>query len=105
MTKSKVTRVTSGTLDRSFGLDREKPIVLRFVPGDGGSIPDILELKPLRARSHRCERIAVIDVYRYALRCRVNREVLEKAREKKAKKAERLARQRQERAEKKLFES
>lgn len=49
------------------------------------------------------EKIAVLDVYRYAIRCRVGRELLEKARDRKAKKAERLARARQERAEKRLF--
>ena len=105
MTKSKVRRVTAGSLDHSFGTDNGKPIVVAFIPGDGkkNGIPDILELKPLRARRHRAERIAVIDAYRYALRCRVNLELLSKAREKKAKKAERLARERQARAEKRLF--
>src|SRR3954463_10853384 len=102
MTKTKVRRVTVGTLDRSFGPDHSKAIVVSFIPGDGAQIHDILELKPLRARSTRAEKIAVIDVYRYALKCRVNLELLSKARDKKAKKAERLARERQARAEKRL---
>jgi len=60
----------------------------------------MLELRPLGTR--RPERIAVLDVYRLALRCRVNLLVLEKARARKAAKAERLASQRQARAEKRL---
>jgi hypothetical protein len=44
-----------------------------------------------------------MDAYRWALRCRVNRTVLEKAREKKSRKAARLASLRMARAEKKLF--
>jgi len=53
--------------------------------------------------TRRAETIAVVDVYRYALRCRVNRTVLEKAREKKSRKAARLASLRVARAERKLF--
>ena len=101
MTTSKVKRLTLGTLDGSFGPDRGKRIVVSFVPGDGRGIPDTLTLRPLRTR--RAEIVAVVDVYRFAMRCRVNMTVLEKAREKKAKRAIRLAQQRQERAEKRLF--
>lgn len=49
-------------------------------------------------RTRRSETIDLVDVYRFAMRCRVGRGQLEKARERKAKKAERLARLRQERA-------
>jgi hypothetical protein len=102
MTGSKVVRVTAGDLDGTFGPDRGRRMVVAFLPGDGKGIPDIISLRPLRTR--RAEQVAVVDVYRWALKCRVNRELLEKARDRKSRKAERLARQRQERAEKKLFE-
>jgi hypothetical protein len=106
MISSKVKRVTVRPLDGSFGTDRDKRIVVTFIPGDpkDKEKPDLLELKPIRARSQRTERIAVMDVYRYAVRCRVNLEVLKKARERKSKKAERLATERLNRAEKKLRE-
>lgn len=43
-----------------------------------------LELRPEGTR--RRETIALCDIYRYAIRCRVNRELLEKARNAKANK-------------------
>ena len=91
-----VTRKTAATLDGSFGPDRHKRIILTIHPNG------LLELRPERTR--RSETIDIVDVYRFAMRCRVGRTQLEKARERKAKKAERLARQRQERAERRLFE-
>lgn len=102
MTTSRVRRLTVGGLDGTFCADAGRRVVLTFIPGDGNGIADLLELRPLRTK--RAERIAVIDVYRYALRCRVNRDVLECARQKKARKAERLASQRLDRATKRLFE-
>lgn len=94
-------RRTVVSLDGSFGPDRGRALVVRLVPGHG-EVKDMVELRPSGTR--RVERIAVHDLYRYAIRCRVGRELLEKARERKAKKAERLARERQARAERKLFE-
>lgn len=76
-----ITRKTATTLDGCFGPDRGKAIVVRLIPGDGKGIPDLMELRPERTR--RPEMITVADVYRYAIRCRVNRELLEKARAKK----------------------
>ena len=101
MTTSPVKRVTRGALDRSFGPDRGRRVIVSFIPGDGDKVADVLELRPLRTR--RAERIAVIDVYRYALRSRVNLEVLSRAREKKAARAAKLAAARVERAERRLF--
>lgn len=102
MISSKVKRVTVKALDGTFGPDRDKPLVVTFLPANGEQKHDLLEIKPLRARGFRAERIAVLDVYRYALRCRVNRELLEKARARKSKIAERRANARLARAEKKL---
>lgn len=94
-----VIRRTTGKLDGSFGPDRNKAIVVRIAPGTD-SVPDVLELRPERSR--RVERVAIIDVYRFAIRSRVNREHLEKARVSKERKAVRLAALRQQRAERKL---
>jgi hypothetical protein len=99
MVSSPVKRVSVEPLDGSFGADRGRRIVVAFVPGREG-IPDRLELRPLGTR--RAESLAVVDVYRYALRCRVGRDLLERARARKAAKAVRLAAQRQQRAERRL---
>lgn len=98
-----VVRRSQSTLDGSFGPDRGRAIVVKLVPGDGKLIDDLIELRPERTR--RIERIAVIDVYRFAVRCRAQREALEKARAAKEKKAERLARERLDRAERKFRKS
>lgn len=98
--KKPVSRRINGALDGSFGPDSDKRIVVTLLPGDGAKIHDLLELRPERTR--RAERIAVIDVYRYAIRCRVNRELLERARNRKAKHAAELAARRLASAEKRL---
>lgn len=84
------------SLDGTFGTDRGRRIYL-VIYSNG-----VIELR--LERSARRETVHVLDVYRYAVRCRVNRSLLEKAREKKEQKAARLARQRQERAERRLFQ-
>lgn len=84
-----ISRKTNTKLDGSFGPDRDKHIVVKLVPGDGKEIPDLLELRPIRTQ--RVERVAVMDVYRWAMRCRVNRELLEKARARKEVKAQQRA--------------
>jgi len=92
-----VRRLSQSRLDGSFGPDREKRIVITLHP-DGR-----LELRPECSR--RPETLHLLDAYRYAVRCRVNYAILERARKKKDAKATRLARLRQERAEKRLFEN
>lgn len=96
----KVTRVTVGTLDGFFGPDADRKVVIQFVPGDGRGIKDVLRLRPYK--TPRWETVAVIDVYRFAIRSRVNAETLARARERKAKKAERLARKRLDTAERRF---
>lgn len=96
----KVTRALVQPLDGTFCADSGKVLAARLVPGTQ-SLPDMLELWPKGTR--RVERVALADVYRYAIRCRVNRSQLEKARERKERKAARLAAARQQRAERKLF--
>jgi len=105
MVSSPVKRVSVTALDGSFGPDRERRIVVTFIPGKhcdtGPDVHDRLELRPLGTR--RAESLTVVDVYRYALRCRVGRDLLEKARARKAAKTVRLAAQRQQRAERRLL--
>lgn len=100
-----LSRKTGTELGGNFGPDRGKRLVVTLIPGrpgDGGRepIPDLIEVRPIGTR--RGERIAVMDVYQFALRCRVNRDLLTRAREAKARKAERQAADRARRAERKL---
>lgn len=82
------------TLGRDFGKDRGKKLILTLHP-DGR-----IEIRPERSR--KSESIMVIDVYRYAIKCRVLMDGLRRMLDKRARKAERLAAQRQQRAERKM---
>jgi len=82
-------RVTNSPLDGSFGPDRHRHLVVTLVPGNSKGTPDVIELRPHGTR--RSERIAVMDAYRIAIKARVNRELLEKARDRKQRKAEQRA--------------
>lgn len=79
-----VSRRCATALTPMFGGDRGRRIVITLRPGDGKLIPDLIELRPHGTR--RAESVAALDVYSWAMKCRVNRGQLEKAREKKAKK-------------------
>jgi hypothetical protein len=86
--KKTLHRATQAELTPAFGPDSGRRLVVTLHPGKGNDVKDLLELRPLGTR--RSETVALIDVYAWALRCRVNREVLEHARERKeAKKAQR----------------
>lgn len=87
--KKPVRRVSNVGLDGSFGSDRNRRIVITLIPGNGDDVPDLIELRPERTR--RAETIAVMDVYRYAVRSRVFKEKMEKGKEKEAKKRARAA--------------
>lgn len=82
--KTTVRRVTNKPLSSLFGSDKAKRIVVSLVPGNGQDVDDLIQLRP--ERTQRSEAVTVTDVYLYALRCRVNREQLERARERKEKK-------------------
>lgn len=79
--KKPVSRKCQSQLPHTFGPDRGKRVVVTLHPGRDGT-PDLIELRPERTR--RSEIVALVDVYAWAIRCRVNRGKLEKAREKKA---------------------
>ncbi len=82
---SRVTRFPFFT----YGPDRDRPFVATLAP------EDVLTLRPLRCRRESASvTIKLEDVYRYALRCRVNMTRLEQANVAKRLKAERRARRR-----------
>lgn len=95
-----VARVSQTTLDGAFGTDRGRAVVVRLVPGDGKDIDDLIELRP--AGTRRAEYVAITDVYRFALQCRANQEWARRMQERRQKKAERLARERLARAERRF---
>jgi len=90
-----VSRRSDSRLDGSFGPDRDKRIVVTLHP-DGR-----IELRPERTR--RAEVVHLVDVYRWAVRCRADQLARTKRAEKKARHDQRLADQRQRRAERRLF--
>lgn len=97
--KKPLVRGLNKVLGAGHGPDSHRRLVIRLVPGTDDT-SDLLEIWPAKTRQR--EVIAVEDVYRYAIRCRVNLQQLVKARERKAKKAERKASERIRRADRKL---
>lgn len=98
--KKKVSRVGLKSLGHSFGSDHDRRLVATLIPGNGMDVDDLLELRPHGTR--RAELVALSDIYRFAIRCRVGRCMLEKAREKKARKAEQRERAAIARADKRI---
>lgn len=87
-------RVTEGGLTGNFGADRGRQLIVSLEAGD------VIVLKPKGTR--RPETIHAFDVYRMAVRARVNRDLLEKARESKERKKARRAARRIEYVDRKL---
>jgi hypothetical protein len=76
--------ISRDPLDGSFGAPlRNRRIIVTFIPGDGSTVRDRLELRPKGTR--KAESVAVIDVYRFAMRARVQSVQLSKARERREK--------------------
>ena len=71
-------RMTRGALDSSFGKDSGRHLVAELVPGD------FLTLRPYATR-RQPETVSLFDVYSWAIRSRVSKARLKKAR--KARKA------------------
>lgn len=87
--------VTKDVCGAAFGTDKDRRLIVSLEEGD---------LVCIRlSQTRRVHKIAAKDLFHYVLRCEANRVNLERARDRKAKKAERLARARQERAERRLF--
>jgi len=95
--KKPVSRVAQTPLDGSYGADRGRRVTITLVPGNGRDLPDVMILRPSGTR--RSETIALVDVYRFAMRCRVQCATLAKARDRKAKLSERRAQRRADAAE------
>jgi len=86
---------TVSNLGHSFGGDHKARLIVSLEAGD------LIVLRP--ERTGRSVSITASDLYAYLLRCKANLAHLEKARERKEKKALRLARLRQQRAERNLL--
>lgn len=87
--------ITFAGLSCFHGPDRGRKLVVSLEPGD------LITIRP--AGTRRTHQISAFDVYAFMLRSEANRLTLERARARKAKRAARLAAQRQLRAERKLF--
>lgn len=95
MVDSPARAVTRDVLGAAFGLDKARRLVVSLERGD------LVCLRPSGTRRvYRCE---AKDLFHWLLRCEANRLTLERARDKKQRKAQRLANERQSRAEKRLF--
>ena len=92
-----VERITRSTLGFGFGPDSRRQLIVRLVS------PDQIEFRPYKTR--RAVRAHVRDIYRHVLLSIAQSENLRKARERKAKKAERLAIRRIDAAERRLREA
>lgn len=93
---SPVKAVTIEPAGFGFGQDSKRRLVVSLEK------EDLICVRP--QRTARTYTIEAKELFRYLCRLEANRLTLERARERKAKKAERLARARQERAEKRLFQ-
>lgn len=88
--------VTREACGGSFGADSKRRLVVSLEAGD------LVCVRP--QRTNRVYRVAAKDLFHWLLRSEANLLALARARDMKAKRAARLARQRQERAEKRLVE-
>lgn len=94
MIESPVCAITREGLNGAYGPDSGRKLIVTLEAGD------LISIRPQGTR--RAEKVSAFDVYRFAIRCKVNLITLEKARDRKAKKAERLASERVARADKRL---
>ena len=93
--ESPATAITRETLGGAFLADRNRKLIVSLEAGD------LICFRP--AGTRRIYKRVAKDVYAWILRCEANYAILANAREKKIKRAERLAQQRQQRAEQRLF--
>ena len=68
-------RETIAVLDGSFGKYRGRALIA------GMSVGDVMLIRP--KGTQQTETVSILDVYRFAIRCRCNRAYLEKARQRK----------------------
>lgn len=88
-------RLTRGGLGYHHGLDKNKQLVVSLKDGD------LIEMRPIRTQ--RTKTISAFDLYDYLIRLEMNAAERIKKEAKREARDIRLAQQRQERAEKRLF--
>lgn len=93
--KRQTRRVTIGGLGKHHGLDKERPLVVSLIQGD------LISIRPKGRRTGE-RQITAFDLYDHLLRCEANCAKMERLRQLKERKAQRLADERQRRAEKRL---
>jgi len=79
-----VRRVSNSKLSASHGRDKNRRIVVTLFPGNGGSVPDLIQLKPQRLKMARA--ISMEDLWVYLIKCEANQTKMAKLRDRKAKK-------------------
>lgn len=82
--KKPVRRVSNSKLSAQNGNDRNRRIVVTLIPGNGGSVSDLIELRPQRLKKARA--ITLEDLWVYLIRCEVNQGKMARLRERKEKK-------------------
>lgn len=90
-----VWRVTRDALGHNYGCDKNRRLVVGFVP------TDMLAIRP--QGTTRGVQARLVDIYAWILRSQAQNAILARARDAKARKAQRLANARQRNAEKRLF--
>ena len=83
--KKPVRRVSNSKLSSSHGRDKNRRIVVTLIPGNGGSVSDLIQLRPERLKKSRA--IALEDLWVYLIKCEVNQGKMAKLRLKKENKA------------------
>jgi hypothetical protein len=92
-----VSRVTVSNLPHNHGTDKGKPLVVTLLDGD------LIAFKPARASNVRTKTARAVDIYEWIIRSESINKTMAKLRDRKARKAIRLAALRQARAEKRLY--
>jgi hypothetical protein len=94
--ESPVRAITIDELGGAFGADKRRRLIVELAAGD------VITFRPSGTTRKRTITLRAVDAYRFAIQCRANLANLEKARAKKARKAERLAAARLASAERRL---
>lgn len=86
-----VRRVANDELGGAYGSDKRRRLVVTIIPGNGGTVQDIIQLKPEGRRETAAKSALLVDIWSYLLRCEANKSKMEKLRAKLAKKREKEA--------------
>ena len=90
MLKKALRRIGNKPLSSSFLRDRSRRLVVSLIPGNGADVDDVVTVRPERSRSEEAlVQFNLADLYRMGLWNRANGRQLAKARERKARIAQR----------------